>query len=110
DDGTIIGSVSEKTPPGKYGFDVTVTDSRGATATRNYTLTVLLDARVDGMMDEFQGVTGQARTLAVSVANVVAPVVYSFDWGDGTQTTGDSPTASHAYASSGTYLVRLDAT
>ena len=110
--GNLSGTVPGTTTPGKYSFKVTLTDGNGATTTVKYTLTVLLQATVDTQTTtsgQSIAVPGQAIPISASLTNLLAPVSYSFDWGDGTTTVSATPNVTHAYTTSGTFLVQLNA-
>jgi parallel beta-helix repeat protein len=100
------------TVPGTYTVTVTVTDTAGLSGAATAQVTVMdnppaarLSTRVSGL-----DVTADASASTDSDATGIAS--YTFDFGDGSAPVGPqgSPTATHTYASAGSYVVRVTVT
>ncbi|WP_235003409.1 PKD domain-containing protein [Blastococcus haudaquaticus] len=99
------------TAAGTFAVKLTVTDDKGATATRTQNVTVTapppnqapeaaFTAAMNGLKGSFDA------TSSTDADGTVA--TYAWDFGDGRTATG--ATAAHTYATDGTYLVKLRVT
>lgn len=89
---------------GDYTVTLTVTDNLGATGTASETVTVSKAAPVAGFTSTVDGGTA-SFDAGTSTGALTA---YAWDFGDGA--TGSGQTATHDYATSGTYTVTLTVT
>ena len=98
---------------GTYVFRLVVVDSEGAMGQSTVTVTVPNAPPVASLVAN-PPVVRVGRPVAFDAtgsADVDGTIVaYAFDFGDGTRSTGTASTASHTYASSGTYAVILGVT
>jgi len=96
--------------PGTYAVTLTVTDSRGATA--SVTRDVVISAPNTAPSPSFT-TSVDGLSVAVNAASSTDAdgriVSYAWSWGDGTA-AGSGVTASHAYASAGTRTITLTVT
>jgi PKD repeat protein len=102
--------------PGTYQVVVTVTDTAGLASTAQQSVTVTTDAPPVASLS-LTPTTGRAplpvsADASASTDNDATPISsYRFDFGDGTVVGPQAAaTATHTYASAGTYTVRLTVT
>lgn len=98
---------------GVYTVSLTVTDSLGKKATSTLQATVSNLAPTVTMTAPSTGLAGQSLSFKAtasdaSLVDQAAGFTYAWKWGDGTTSTGASPT--HVYANAGTYTVEVTAT
>ena len=91
---------------GPYTVTLTVTDSKGSTATTSQTLTGTLATGFT--FSPSSPVVGQVVTFNATASGGTPSYSFSWNLGDGTSATGS--TVTHAYSSSGTYTVTVTAT
>ena len=96
--------------PGRYRVTLKVTNDAGQTATVNHSVTVDAAPKALFSVSPTAVTTGAAVAFnASSSSDDVGTITdYSWSFGDGTRASG--PTASHSYASPGTYTVGLTVT
>jgi len=112
-DGTVTtGVTSSHSYPaaGSHPVTLTVTDSAGAAAVVSHVLTATAPANAPPLADFSVTCTDLACAVdggaSVDTDGVVAG--YSWNWGDGTQTTG--ATSTHSYPAAGPYRITLTVT
>lgn len=98
--------------PGTYAVSVKVTDSLGLTATANRSLTVYAPPVAGVPVPSTQvALTGSLVTFTAAGSrdpnNGATITAYNWDFGDGTLLSTTAPTASHRYATPGTYTVSV---
>jgi PKD repeat protein len=96
--------------PGRYTVKLKVTNDAGQTATVTHSVTVDAPPKALFSVSPTATTTGSAVAFnASSSSDDVGTITdYSWSFGDGTRANG--PTASHSYASPGTYTVGLTVT
>src|SRR5206468_2913377 len=94
---------------GVYTATLTVTDSRGASASDTAVVRVADRPPVANAGPDQSGILGSAVTLRGSGSDPDGTITsYRWDFGDGASASG--ATASHAYATAGTYTAKLTVT
>src|SRR5438477_9198902 len=94
---------------GIYTATLTVTDSRGASASDTAVVRVADRPPVANAGPDQSGILGSAVTLRGSGSDPDGTITsYRWDFGDGASASG--ATASHAYATAGTYTAKLTVT
>ena len=94
---------------GGYTATLTVTDSRGASASDTAVVRVADRPPVANAGPDQSGILGSAVTLRGSGSDPDGTITsYRWDFGDGASASG--ATASHAYATAGTYTAKLTVT
>ena len=96
---------------GTYTISVVATDNNGYTTTASEQINVKWVS--DGTTAALTVSQTAPYTVSANASGSVGAVnitKYSFNWGDGTATTGTSPTATHTYVSAGNYTVQLTVT
>jgi len=102
--------------PGSYVVTVTVTDTAGLSSTTAVTVDVYVDsppvAAVTVTPSSGNAPLPVTADASGSTTGGGAPITaYAFDWGDGGTTPSQAaPTATHTYATGGTYTVTVTAT
>jgi len=95
-------------------FTITFTVSDGTHTSDPATVTIIVeainDAPVAAFSHESDGMTVLMDASGSSDPEGDRLVQFAWDWGDGTSTVVDAPTASHTYAAGGSYLVTLSVT
>ncbi|MCL5678448.1 MAG: PKD domain-containing protein [Candidatus Thermoplasmatota archaeon] len=92
---------------GTYVVKLTVTDAAGQSSSAAYTILVLPDPQA--AINSIPTITpNTSATFSAAVSGGLAPYSYHWSFGDGSQSTLATPT--HAYASKGTYQVKLTVT
>jgi PKD repeat protein len=93
---------------GTFHASVVVTDSNGVTASGGV-LVVVSNLSVTAGVSQTGATTGQSLTFtAAASGGAGAPYTFSWDFGDGSTSTGSSVT--HSYSSPGTYVAKVTAT
>lgn len=96
---------------GTYGVTLTVTDDKGATATRTASVTVTAPIpNVAPTADFTAAGTGLAGSFDASASKDPDGTIAGYGWDFGDGTTGTGVTASHQYGRDGTYPVTLTVT
>ncbi|GAA4373697.1 PKD domain-containing protein [Paeniglutamicibacter cryotolerans] len=96
--------------PGTYEITLTVTDNRGATATKKLSVTVVEVPNVMPVADFEVSGTGRAVSVDASASTDSDGTLtgYAWNFGDGTLKTGK--TATHTYSADGTFTITLTVT
>ena len=96
--------------PGRYTVKLKVTNDAGQTATVNHSVTVDAPPKALFSVSPTAVTTGAAVAFNASSSSDDVGTISDYAWsfGDGTRASG--PTASHSYASPGTYTVGLTVT
>ena len=95
--------------PGTYIVNYTVTDWLGRTATASTAVTVNPDVAITALTASTTNATvGSPVLLAAEVIGGTGPLSYVWGFGDGTNSSAESPT--HIWISAGTYLVNVTVT
>ncbi|TMB58175.1 MAG: PKD domain-containing protein, partial [Deltaproteobacteria bacterium] len=95
--------------PGTYTATLTITDSRGSSASDTAVVRVVNRSPVANAGSDQSGILGSAVTFRGSGSDQDGTVTsYTWDFGDGASAAG--ATASHAYATAGTYTAKLTVT
>lgn len=104
--GGFTGTTFVASPNMNTVYTVSVTDSKGCTATSNYSLTVnqLPDAAFSA--NDSSGCAPLCVTFTGSTANIVS---YAWDFGDGSSSAAGAP-IQHCYNNFGAYSVKLTVT
>jgi PKD repeat protein len=111
-DGTAAGSGKTAThsyaTPGNYTVVLTLTDSLAGTATTSAAITTTHASPVASFTSSVSGLAIGVDASASTAADG-ATLSYSWNWGDGSAASGGK-TATHSYATPGTYTVVLTLT
>src|SRR3989475_1582564 len=95
--------------PGTYTATLTITDSRGSSASDTAVVRVADRPPVANAGPDQSGILGSAVTLRGSGSDPDGTITsYRWDFGDGASASG--ATASHAYATAGAYTAKLTVT
>src|SRR5438093_282408 len=95
--------------PGTYTATLTITDSRGSSASDTAVVRVVNRSPVANAGSDQSGILGSAVTFRGSGSDQDGTVTsYTCDFGDGASAAGATP--SHAYATAGTYTAKLTVT
>src|SRR5438094_417283 len=95
--------------PGTYTATLTITDSRGSSASDTAVVRVVNRSPVADAGSDHSGSLGSAVTFRGSGSDQDGTVTsYTWDFGDGASAAGATP--SHAYATAGTYTAKLTVT
>ena len=96
---------------GIFTVNLVVTDSAGRTNARSQTVTVATGSPTAVVtLTKSGGLSVQADGSTSSASGGAAITAYTFFWGDGSSTSGASPSATHTYTLTGTYSVTLRVT
>jgi PKD repeat protein len=98
--------------PGSYTATVTVTDANRLTSSSSVVVTVNDVSPTASLSGPSSGPVGTAQSFTASATDVspavqAAPFTHAWNFGDGS--TGSGATASHSFASAGTYTVTVTA-
>ena len=127
--GSTIGSANPTTlnvvPPGQYRLDISggpgsvssITPSptqmvlAGTTTTYviNFVQETVTAPRLSGPGAGLLNTSTAAFTATGALSSIGSPLVYDYEWADGTQTSGAGASASHAWNRTGSFLVKVRA-
>ena len=108
--GTGLATTHTYSSSGSYTVTLTVTDSASGSVKSTQTLQV---SAIPTLAASFtyspsSPISGQLVTFTGSGTGGISPYTFSWNFGDGSTSTGQSPT--HTYSSAGTYTARLNIT
>ncbi len=110
--GTGVKPTHTYTAPGSYNISLTVTDSKSGTSSLAAQVSVAIFALpVAGAGGPYVGAPGQSITFDGSKSTSLAgPLTYTWNFGDGTTSSGSSAMQNHVYAAVGSFTATLTAT
>jgi parallel beta-helix repeat protein len=100
------------TAPGTYTVTMTVQDTAGLSSAATAQVTVTDNPPAARLSAQVSGLAVTADASASTDGDATGIASYTFDFGDGSAPVGPqgSPTATHTYASAGSYVVKVTVT